>query len=405
MHQHNAAKNPLPACFLGLLFGVLSIQPGAAAEGPATPVTKTATPDWKATNRLSLPRIEWNHETLSLIQSNGGYARIIRLRDGRLLCGFDVHGRIRIRHSNDEGKTWQPPIQVAEWPFGPLTNTELLQLRDGSLLCLYNERPRRPRGGSGTTNELHPFAIATTRSEDGGKTWQPPNRIYTASHDFHDGCWEPAAIELPSGEVQLFFANESPYRQSDEQEITLLRSHDGVRTWGSPERVSFRAGHRDGMPVPLRLQDGRGIALAIEDNGLSGNFKPVIVFTTLEDNWRSGVREPGNTNRWSALRELPPPRAAASAPYLAQLPSGETLLSFQRTDTGEMHDAYMVVCIGDTGARQFDSPSIPFPVAGRKEQLWNSLFVKDRRTIIAVSQTTIHGIPGIWSVEGHFVNR
>jgi hypothetical protein len=297
------------------------------------------------------PQIEWDGGTLSLIQANGNYARMIRLHNGRLLCGFDVQGRVRVRHSSDDGKTWRDPVEVAEWRFGRLTNTELLQLRDGTLLCFYNERPHQrpaPANPDGPQEEAaHPYAISMARSDNDGETWHAPETLYTAGVEFSNGCWEPAAIQLPSGEVQVFFANEGPYRKSDEQEITLLRSKDNARTWSAPETVSFRPGHRDGMPAPLVLKDGGGIVFAIEDNGLSGRFKPVIVFTSLEDNWRSGVREPGNTNRWSALRVLPEPHIAAGAPYLRQMPSGETLLSFQRSETGEIRDAYMVVCIGD----------------------------------------------------------
>lgn len=358
-----------------------------------------AGPPSASTEGKPVPRIEWDASTLSLIQANGGYGRIIRLKDGAWLCGFDFRRSIWVRRSRDEGKTWEEPVRVADWPFGGLTNTELLQLRDGLLLCFYNERPRR-----GQTNQ--PFAIALARSDDGGKTWHRSERLYAGGVEFGNGCWEPAAIELPSGEVQLFFSNESPYRNSDEQEITLLRSHDGARTWSAPETVSFRAGHRDGMAVPLVLNEGRGIAFAIEDNGLSGNFKPVIVFSTLEGNWRSEVRRPGDPNRWSALSELPAVRVAASAPYLRQMPSGETLLSFQQTDqTGELKTACMVVYIGDAQARDFRSPSTPFPMAGRNAQLWNSLFVKNSHTVVAVSQTTINGVSGIWSVEGKLIRK
>jgi hypothetical protein len=347
----------------------------------------------------STPRIEWNQRTLTLIQTNGGYARIIRLKTGELLCGFDHRGRIWVRKSHDNGTTWESRVQVAEWPFGRLTNTELLQSQNGSVLCFYNERPHDQPADSKQT--APPFAIAMARSSDGGMTWHPAQRLYTAGTEFTNGCWEPAAVELPSDEVQLFFANEGPYRDSNEQEITLLRSKDNGHTWTSPERVSFRAGHRDGMPVPCVIKD-RGMAFAIEDNGLSGNFKPVIVFSTFADNWSSGVREPGNTNRWSALRDLPRPKVAASAPYLRQMPSGETLLSFQRSDTGEIGDAYMVVCIGDGEAKNFTSASRPFAMSDGM-QVWNSLFVKDNHTVIAVSQAHINGVYGIWMISGRFV--
>ena len=347
--------------------------------------------------------IQWNPSTLTLIQSNGYYARIVRLQNGQLVSGFDHDNKICVRHSTDNGKTWGQPVKVADWPDGRLTNTELLQLQNGTLLCFYNERPRR---SFNTTNEApHPYTICMARSDDNGHTWARSETLYRAGAEFINGCWEPAAIQLPSGEVQMFFSNEGPYRESEEQEIDLMRSFDNGRTWSAPEKVSFRPGHRDGMPVPVVLKNKRGFAFAIEDNGLSGNFKPVVVFTSLKDNWRSGTRTPASTNRWSALTDLPAPHVSASAPYLRQMPGGETLLSFQRSDTGEMRNAYMVVCIGDANARHFDCPSRPFPNSDGHPQLWNSLFVKDKHSVVAISETTINGTFGIWSVEGKLLRK
>ena len=352
----------------------------------------------------STPSIEWNPKTLTLIQSNGYYARIIRTKSGDLLCGFDSERKIWVRRSKDEGKTWSESVKVAEWQGGRLTNTELLQTRDGAILCFYNERPYRRRGESARPGD-HPYSISMARSEDDGLTWQAPRTLYRAGVEFTNGCWEPAAIQLPSGEIQMFFSNEGPYRNSDEQEIDVMRSNDDGKKWTSIEKVSFRPGHRDGMPVPIVLNDNAGIAFAIEDNGLSGNFKPVIVYTTLEDNWRSGTRTPQNTNRWSALRELPAPHVAASAPYLRQMPSGETLLSFQRSDDGNIQHAYTVVCVGNKDVKNFGSPTRPFPVTEGKAQLWNSLFVKNKDTVMVVTEATINGVFGIWSIEGRFARR
>jgi BNR repeat-like domain len=387
-----------------LLLFVATVVSPLAAQTTNKPPTNPPPPQFPA-------RLEWNAATLSLIQSNGYYGRIIRLKNGQMLCGFDFERKIWVRHSTNDGRTWEKPVEVATWEFGRLTNTELLQLGNGSLLCFYNERPRQPSARRNQTDapqtppEAHPYAICMVRSYDNGQTWQKPATLYCAGSEFTNGCWEPAAIELPSGEVQLFFSNEGPYRNSDEQEITLLRSTDGARTWSSPEKVSFRAGARDGMPVPLVLKDGRGIAFSIEDNGLSGYFKPVIVFSSLKDNWHSGVRGPESPNRWSALKNLPAPHVSASAPYLRQMPSGETLLSFQRSETGELKNAYMVVCIGDAEARNFDSPSRPFPVTEGKAQLWNSIFIKNKDTVVAVSEAEINGVRGIWSIEGRLVRN
>ena len=346
------------------------------------------------------PEIRWDPASVTLIASNGCYGRIIRLRNGEMVCGYDVHGKITVRHSPD-GRNWLAPRLVSEWPLGRLTNTELLQTQSGSLLCFFNARPREK--GAARSADPARYAICLSRSEDNGKTWGAAQTLYSAGAEFTNGCWEPAAIQLSSGEIQVFFSDEGPYRHSEEQNISMLRSVDNGKTFSRPEIVSFRPGHRDGMPVPLVLQGNRGVAFAIEDNGLNGNFKPSIIYSSLAENWKEGTRSPGSSNRWSALAQLPPPQTAASAPYLRQMPCGETLLSVQQSETGEMHQSRMVVYIGDASAKDFGRPSYPFPESAGRSQLWNSLFIKDRNTIIAVSETTINGTFGIWSVEGQFI--
>ena len=59
----------------------------------------------------------------------------------------------------------------------------------------------------------------------------------------------------------------------------------------------------------------------------------------------------------------------------------------------------MAVCLGNTKAESFGDPTYPF-AESRGQQLWNSLFVKDAKTVIAITETTIQGVRGIWSVEG-----
>jgi len=251
------------------------------------------------------------------------------------------------------------------------------------------------------TVELHPFSIAFGRSDDAGAHWGISTTLYAADSNPENGCWEPTAIQLPSGELQVYFANERPYRDSAEQEITLLRSFDGGESWGEPETVSFRAGFRDGMPSPLLLNDGKGIALAIEDNGFNGNLQPAIVLTSLEDNWHSGSVGGDSPRRWGALNPQIPSGAYAGAPSLRQLPSGPTLLSFQQDDSGDLWKSQMVVCIGDANARNFAHPSHPFPITTGTPQLWNSLFVKNATTVTALSSTTIDGVYGVWSIDGN----
>lgn len=352
-----------------------------------------------------LPAIAWQRETLRLVQAGGDYARMVRLADGHIACAYDRAGKMWLRISTDEGKTWGEPIQVAAEADCWLTNAELLLLHDGTLLYFWNERPLvavRARGKSRSASELtRPFLIRMARSQDNGRTWSRPQTLYSGGAKFGDGCWEPAGLELPSGEVQVYFSDESHFTQSDEQDIALLRSFDGARSWSARETVAFRAGHRDGMPVPLLLANGGGIAVAIEDNGYAGGrFKPSICYSALTNNWDSGFVSGQSTNRWPALAEPLPVEWYAGAPYLRQLPSGETLLSFQESSEGTLRRCRMAVCIGNAQARGFTHKTYPFPLGPTGNQAWNALFIKSPHTVIAISSATIDGVHGIWTIDG-----
>jgi hypothetical protein len=342
--------------------------------------------------------IRWDPGTLTLV-ARGGYGRMRRLRDGAILCSFEAGGRSWTIRSTDEGRTWKTRVEAARYAFGTAANAETIELADGKVILAYNERPKKERAKDGK----HPFAIRTSLSADGGRTWRAHSLVYEADTRWENGCWEPAMVQLPSGELQLYFANESPYRKSAEQEISMARSTDGGKTWTRPRRVSFRRGRRDGMPVPLVLRGGRGIVVAIEDGGLRGRFKPVIVHTTLADNWKGPYVDGTSPRRWGALEAPLPPKVYAGAPYIAQFPGGETVLSVQSTEGRT--EPVMVVYVGDERARNFGGRTVPFDVARGKSGKWNSLFVKNERTVTAVSGTTLRGGRGLWAIDGRLVDE
>ena len=342
--------------------------------------------------------IEWESDRPVLIQEGGHYGRITRLDDRTLIASFDWKRAVHVRHSRDEGKTWGEPVKVADWKFGTLTNAELLIMKNGELLCFFN---RRPRNQNLDRKDQQPFSIAVARSGDGGRSWSEASTVYEAGNDFENGCWEPAALQLPEGEVQVYFANEGPYRNSGDQEITMMRSMDEGHHWERAEKISFRKGSRDGMPVPVLSKDGRNILMAIEDNGLNGTFKPVIIgSSTANGGWREGVAEGDSRRRWSALSTPLAAAEYAGAPYLRQLFDGPFVLSFQHAANGDMKQSRMAVSLGNHEAREFSAPSFPFPFDGGKAQLWNSLFIKNERIITAISETSQNGVYGIWAVDG-----
>lgn len=387
-------------CALVVVWGVRSSlsQPERAGPNQAAPPIAELSAD---TGQLApVTGISWDKSTLRWIQS-GTYGRMIRLHDGAILCSYEAQGRSWVTRSRDEGRTWESPRLVRALEGASAANPELLQLRDGRLWLFYNQRPR---------DGAQPFAISACWSDDGGTTWQPrPTPLYTASADFKDGCWEPAALQLPSGEIQLFFANEAPYTRSDEQEITLLRSLDNGVSWGKPQTVAFRAGHRDGMPVPLLLRDDGDIVLAIEDNGFApgAQLQPAIIRTTRAANWHQPIVVGTSPQRENALAMPLPPTVYAGAPYLRQLPTGETVLSCQSREGGNTGRVrarpQMVVYIGDRVARHFAHRSVPVELPGDVAGSWNSLFIKNSRTVTALTATRINGRNGLWAIDGYVV--
>jgi len=330
--------------------------------------------------RYSGSRIFWDARTPVTIFSGGGYGRLIELSDGRLLACCESGG-IKVSFSSNQGRTWTSPTLIA-----PNSNNtpncvpDLIQLSDGTIIVGYNPRPSQPY------TEDRRFGIRLRRSTDNGKTWSEEVFVYDADYTFENGCWEPSFLELPSGELQLYFADESPYTSTGEQQISLCRSFDGGLTWTEPQRISYRSGYRDGMPVPVLLSDQRNIVVAIEDNGWSGvgDFVPTTVRTTLTNNWKNNTYISGSSSqRNRSINHNYCPVAKGGAPYLRVLPNGETVLSHQST-YGDGDNMKMYVYVGNKQAKDFKAMSRPFYQGTTKGCWWNSLAVIDTGIVVAV---------------------
>lgn len=342
-------------------------------------------------------RVEWSPDTRKFAAA-GVYARVKPLRTGELLLIYSRGADACLRRSADRGATWGPEAVVARTEGYGNTNAELVELSNGWLVYGWNGRPSA--GGR--------YTVRTRVSRDRGVTWGDEALAYSAGTAFGEGCWEPAFLESAGGDLQVYFANEGPYPgASGDQEIGMLTSKDRGLTWGGYRTVSYRRGARDGMPVPLRLQDG-SILLAIEDNGLEGPFKPALLRSADGLDWPDGGL-PGNSPRRSAAltgAAKPPAPVYAGAPYLARLASGEVLLSVQstagRAASAEPTDrAVMQVYAGDGKAGAFAAMPTPFPdVPETGNGLWNSLAVLDDSTVMAVSSVRGLGRDGIWTVIG-----
>lgn len=348
-------------------------------------------------------RIAWDRRTLKKISTEtgyNGYARVIQLQDRSLLCVYESNGNVVAVKSFDNGLSWSAPMTIASKMNGTnMTVPDVLQLQDNSILVAFNPRPY-------DIDPSRRFGIRTIKSYDGGQTWQDERLLYEAGYQFENGCWEPAAIQLPGGEIQLFFANEGPFTHSGEQNISLLRSSDGGLTWtAEPETVSFRTGSRDGMPVPLLLEDKNEIIVAIEDNGET-TFKPYIIRSSIDNSWSTVVT--GNSPRRSyALSNPIDHHNYAGAPYLARLSSGETILSYQGTEgrsTNSLGNADMKVTLGTDEGLNFNRKTTPFIIPENKSCLWNSVSVLEGDTVMALTSTNAYSSnTEVWMIKGHLI--
>ena len=347
----------------------------------------------------SKPTIEWDSSSLSYI-TPGNYARIKSVDNHHALV-YNVGSRAYIRFSYDQCDTWSEPTIVAQNDKYTYTNCELLQLQNRQLLYMWNARPHK-----GTNLR---YKIMYAISNDGGKEWSAERDLYIADSTFNNGCWEPIALQLPDGELQIYFANEGPYTESNEQEISLMRSFDNGQSWGKAEKISFRANSRDGMASPIYLPHSNQIAVAIEDNGIRGRFKPVIVRTS--NNWADGCVTSNDSRREEAIAEEYKLHDTiyAGAPYLIRLGDDFTLLSIQSTEFRKgLNERYanMQVYVGDKDARNFSNRSTPVADLNKEgNSLWNSISQINSNTVIAVMDMNSSAAEkrGIWTVKGRIV--
>jgi len=363
--------------------------------------------------------IVWDTSSMRLLSPRGpntysGYGRMIQLNDGSL---FAVYGNsdsgLTGTRSRDNGKTWGAPFSILpNTPRQTMDNAEITQLRDSSLIVSTN---LRPRGGKANADSPSHYQIGVIRSTDIGAHWSPLQILYTASTEAKDATWEPKVIQLPSGEVDLYYSDEYPYTDSDDQNISMLSADEHGAHWTRrPHIVSYRQGHRDGMPVPLLLRGDTVIAMAIEDNGCGRDFKISIIRDAVADGW-SRVVSGSDPAREYALTNFAKPddgNVYAGAPYLVKMADGKTALSFQcnkymlKKDVAK--NCQPTVMVGDESARNFNHATTPFHLPDTKTGLWSSLCALRNGEVILLTTTgafSSYGHDELWMIKGKEVTK
>ena len=397
--------------------------------------------------------IEWEDpkpaRTANKLELSGGYPRIHRLNDGRLMLSYSLSGNGYARFSSDEGETWGAQTEVMSY-FDKTSNgvsarmtasvPDFAQLSAGNpyhpgrIIYASNYRPRELVNGKTTDNKgwttVHPYTISISVSDYAGKTWSDRKHLYMSGiwdKNVTVGCWEPFVLELPDGTVQIYFADETPYYPASSwHNISVIESKDGGDTWGEVRVVAQNSANRDGMPVATLLGDK--ILLAVEStDGVHARLHPIVICNPIQGCWSTTVGK-GDSHRFHPFTtSLKSDLVYSGAPYIITTDnyivysyqisdwwkpteelSKEELVSLAKQKNVEAHSELEVqVCLKSEVTDGFfytmRSPSRPFNLDQKSEKaVWNSLCDLGNDEILAVSQK---GNLIIYTVRGKIVAK
>ncbi len=188
----------------------------------------------------------------------GGYQAfpdVCRLQDGRLMAVFYAGyghvalpnaqlpkgGRIAYCTSADEGHSWSPAQTLFDSPDDD-RDPSIVQLKNGRLICNFFGLRKGSAGGPAYVG-LGTWIVI---SDDLGKTWSAPRRIYDETYY----CSSPVR-ELSSGRLILGLYRENPSAGA------VGISDDGGNTWSKVVNID-NAGHQlDAETDVIELADGR----------------------------------------------------------------------------------------------------------------------------------------------------
>jgi len=359
--------------------------------------------------------VRWDASTDRIVSHTdqaAAYPRARRLSNGEILLGYH-HGAglgeygtfVSLRKSRDDGVTWSSAIDI-EGPEGErfwgFSNVDFVELSAGRVLLVTAGRGKALPDQPEFESECARSELRLRFSTDFGSTWGSPIPVASG----RGRVWEPSAVRLPNGELQIYYANEAPDLARPtglDQRIEVVRSTDGGASWTEPIEVSQHRGARNGMPAAIVLENGR-VACAQEM-----------------------VREPHSPWITQTLQGRPVEEYVAqsrygfgAAPFLLSGPKGVSLLAFHSgfgkpaaPPTASVPWMFTSVWVqrGDAEARNFGPASRPWPELGETSgAFFPSLLLKDGETLVALASVLTHGEDGTsrtvvrW-IEGRLVPR
>lgn len=286
------------------------------------------------------------------------YPRLKKMADGRYILFYQNgnHGPDVLYCFSEDGIHFTKPQKLFVHTESRLYATcDAAVLQNGDLVAVCSFR-------YATQYVRYPAqcGLAVRRSTDNGKTW-------TAEKIIFRGCtWEPSLLQLSSGELQVYWTNttglDTPEGNFTSTGTAILRSDDNGETWSAnirdtyngqivsqskTENISGVQMFSEQMPVAVELHNGK-IALALE---VRLNRKPEfrLSISYSADNWAQALTpfvEEGPADKLNRF-------CIGAGPYLAQFPSGETVLTYNRKN-------HLTYVIGSPDANDFGAEDAPY---------------------------------------------
>ena len=341
--------------------------------------------------------VKWDRASDCVVSAprdtGAAYPRARQLANGEILLVYH-HGdgpgncgsRVTVRKSRDGGATWYRTQEVDgpnEHGFWGFSNPDFIELGHGRVMLVSAARGRADTdGGNGFIAECRRSGLRVRISDDDGTTWGPPRMIAAG----RGRVWEPSIVRLPDGELQIFYAIESPAMMAEgyTQSIEVIRSLDSGQSWSAPVVVSQQPDCRNGVPTTLALDNGH-VLCAQEVVGLATS--PWIADTV-----------EGRTRDYHLAQDR---YEFGGAPFLARAPDGRTLLAFhsqcrQVETLKRVPGAWLLSDIfvqrGDAEGNHFGVAACPWPTEDTLSgAFFPSLMVmKDGTLVVLASFITVH---------------
>ena len=207
--------------------GVISFDDFEVTGTPADDskfVLKCDTPEDKTTQRLQVPRVIASTKCgyFPVMVHLGGQklGAVIRAGDGHV----GIKGRLDWIHSEDGGRTWSKPTVIVDSKWDD-RNPAAFVTKDGRIVVIYSENSAyKPNGDY--DKSVGTFDLFQVESSDEGKTWSTKKPIQFKEHANSSAYGQ--GIILSNGDILV------PWYWKGGG---FIRSTDGGKTWQPPQRV------------------------------------------------------------------------------------------------------------------------------------------------------------------------